>query len=48
MSGTQGTAGGNPSGSFTDPGGTPSAVNTTTGSYFGYGERIGVPARRGR
>jgi hypothetical protein len=46
MSGTQGSAGGNPSGSFTDPGGMPSAVNTTTGSYFGYGRAPAAPPTR--
>ena len=46
MSGTQGSAGGNPSGSFTDPGGTPSAINTTTGSYYGYGAPPFAPPPR--
>lgn len=46
MSGTQGSAGGNPGGSFTDPGGTPSAVNTTTGSYFGFGSPPLAPPPR--
>lgn len=32
LSGTQGPLGGAPSGSFTDPGGVPSAINTETGT----------------
>ncbi len=35
MSGTQGSVGGAPSGSFTNPAGVPSAVNTSTGTSTG-------------
>lgn len=37
LSGTQGPLGGAPSGSFTDPGGVPSAMNTSTGTTTGVG-----------
>lgn len=37
LSGTQGALGGAPSGSFTDPAGVPSAMNTSTGTSTGVG-----------
>lgn len=37
LSGTQGAVGGSPSGSFTDPRGVPSGMNTSTGTSTGIG-----------